>query len=167
MLLSFVPLTIQGVVSNSQAVSGLGNLLGKIESYQRGFNWNIPFKCRRLKPWVDFFPENIRRVEKQADSYFGVVDAQEIPGGKPEVWLALPSELLPHDLVTGGIPYAGSWHVPVVFLPESLVSESILILLSTKMTIESLFLLPVIIIFRNSFLFHSFFTFLILKIKVQ
>ena len=98
---------------------------------------------------------------------FGGVDAQEIPGGKPEVWLALPSELLPHDLVTGGIPYAGSWHVPVVFLPESLVSESILILLSTKMTIESLFLLPVIIIFRNSFLFHSFFTFLILKIKVQ
>ena len=98
---------------------------------------------------------------------FGGLDAQEIPGGKPEVWLALPSELLPHDLVTGGIPYAGSWHIPVVFLPESLVSESILILLSTKMAIESLFLLPVIIIFRNSFLFHSFFTFLILKIKVQ
>ena len=20
-----------------------------------GFNWNIPFKCRRLKPWFDFF----------------------------------------------------------------------------------------------------------------
>ena len=33
-------------------------------------------------------------MEKQADSYFfGGVDAQEIPGGKPEVWLALPSEL--------------------------------------------------------------------------
>ena len=31
------------------------NLLGKLESYQRGFNWNIPFKCRRLKPWFDFF----------------------------------------------------------------------------------------------------------------
>ena len=39
------------------------------------------------------FPENIRRVEKQADSYFWGVDAQEIPGGKPEVWLALSSEL--------------------------------------------------------------------------
>ena len=40
--------------------------------------------------------------------FFGGVDAQEIPGGKPEVWLALPSELLPHKLVTGGIPHAGS-----------------------------------------------------------
>ena len=27
------------------------------------------------------------------------------------VWLALPSELLPHDLVTGGIPHAGSRHI--------------------------------------------------------
>ena len=35
---------------------------------------------------VDFFPENIRRVEKQTDSYFfGGVDAQEMSGGTPEV----------------------------------------------------------------------------------
>ena len=60
-----MPLSV-GAASNSQAVSGPGNLLGKLESNQRGFNWNIPFKCRRLKPWVDFFPENIRRVEKQS-----------------------------------------------------------------------------------------------------
>ena len=64
---------------------------------------------QKAKAQIWLFPENIRRVEKQADSYFGGrVDAQEIPGGKPEVWLALPSELLPHDLVTGGIPHAGS-----------------------------------------------------------
>ena len=63
---------------------------------------------QKTKTLIWLFPENIRRVEKQADSYFfGGVDAQEIPGGKPEVWLALPSELLPHDLVTGGIPHAG------------------------------------------------------------
>ena len=49
-------------------------------------------------------------MEKQADSYFWEADAQEIPGGKPEVSLALPSELLPHDLVMGGIPHAGSQH---------------------------------------------------------
>ena len=36
------------------------------------------------------------------------VRAQEIPGGKPEIWLALPIRSLPHDLVTGGIPHAGS-----------------------------------------------------------
>ena len=79
-----------GAVSNSQAIRGLENLLGKLESYQRGFYWNIPFKCRRLKPWVDFFPENIRRVEKQSTkaSRFLVlgVHAQEMPGGTPEVW---------------------------------------------------------------------------------
>ena len=28
--------------------------------------------------------------------------------------LALPSELLPHDLVTGGIPHAGSLHLPAM-----------------------------------------------------
>ena len=36
MLLSFVPLVVGGVVSNSQAVRGLGNLLGKLESNQKG-----------------------------------------------------------------------------------------------------------------------------------
>ena len=35
MLLSFVPLAF-GAVSNSQAVRGLGNLLGKLESNQKG-----------------------------------------------------------------------------------------------------------------------------------
>ena len=48
---------------------------------------------QKAKALIWLFPENIRRVEKQADSYFWGVDAQEIPGGKPEVWLALPSEL--------------------------------------------------------------------------
>ena len=38
------------------------------------------------------------------------VHAQEIPGGSPEIWLALPIRSLPHDLVTGGIPHAGSRH---------------------------------------------------------
>ena len=63
-----------GVVSNSQAVRGLRNLLGRLESYQRGVNWNIPFKCRRLKPWVDFFQRILEkwksRAQKPADSYF-------------------------------------------------------------------------------------------------
>ena len=103
MLLSFVPLTIQGVVSNSQAVSGLGNLLGKLESYQRGFNWNIPFKCRRLKPWVDFSPENIRRVEKQADSYFWGGGCSGNSRGETWGLISLAIRALPHDLVTGGI----------------------------------------------------------------
>ena len=70
---------------------------------------------QKAKAQIWLFPENIRRVEKQADSYFWGVDAQEIPGGKPEVWLALPSELLPHDLVTDGIPHAGSQQPTFIF----------------------------------------------------
>ena len=54
----------------------------------------------------------------------GGVDAQEIPGGKPEVWLTLSSELLPHDLVMGGIPHAGSQHTSM----ESVMQSSHLIL---------------------------------------
>ena len=54
----------------------------------------------------------------------GGVDAQEIPGGKPEVWLTLSSELLPHDLVMGGIPHAGSQHTSI----ESVMQSSHLIL---------------------------------------
>ena len=74
MLLSFTPLAAGGAVSNSQAARGPGNLLGKLESYQMGVNWNIPFKCRRLKPWVDVFQriseEWKSRVQRQADFCF-------------------------------------------------------------------------------------------------
>ena len=65
---------------------------------------------QKTKALIWLFPENIRRVEKQADSYFFEgVDAQEIPGGTPEVWSrpCVLSGFLPHDLVTGGIPHAG------------------------------------------------------------
>ena len=83
---------------------------GRLESHQRGFGIETLFQMQKTKAPNWLFPENIRRVEKQADSYFWGVDAQEIPGGKPEVWLALPSELLPHYLVMSGIPHAGSRH---------------------------------------------------------
>ena len=65
---------------------------------------------QKTKALIWLFPENIRRVEKQADSYFfWEVDAQEIPGGTPEAWSCpcVLSGFLPHDLVTGGIPHAG------------------------------------------------------------
>ena len=53
----------------------------------------------------------IIRTIRQADSYFWGVHAQEIPRGKPEAGFALPSRPLPHDIVTGGIPHAGSWQI--------------------------------------------------------
>ena len=73
-----MPLAVEGgaAVSNSQAVRG---------RYQRGFELKHPFQMQKTKALIWLFPENIRRVEKQADSYFGGVDAQEIPGVKPEV----------------------------------------------------------------------------------
>ena len=58
------------------------------------------------------FPECVRKVEKQSTKagrflVFGA-HAQEIPRGHPEIWLTLPIRSLPHDLVMGGIPHAGS-----------------------------------------------------------
>ena len=66
---------------------------GRLESHQMGFWIETLFQMQKTKALNWLFPENVRRVAKQADSYFWGVDAQEIPGGKPEVWLALPSEL--------------------------------------------------------------------------
>ena len=66
---------------------------GRLESHQRGFWIETLFQMQKTKALNWLFPENVGRVEKQADSYSLGVDAQEIPGGKPEVWLALPSEL--------------------------------------------------------------------------
>ena len=56
-----------------------------------------------------FFPENIRRVKKQADSYFlgGVCSGNSM--GKTWGLISLAIRALPHDLVTGGIPHTGSW----------------------------------------------------------
>ena len=92
------------------------NLLGKLESYQRGFNWNIPFKCR-LKPWFDFFQRISEEWKSRQILIFWGVDAQEIPGGTPEAW-SRPSVLsgfLLHDLVTGGIPHAGPRQGAIAF----------------------------------------------------
>ena len=58
---------------------------GRLKSHQRGFWIETLFQMQKTKALNRLFPENVRRVEKQADSYFSGVDAQEIPGGKPEV----------------------------------------------------------------------------------
>ena len=60
---------------------------GRLESHQRGFWIETLFQMQKTKDLNCFFPENVRRVEKQADSYFGGVHAQEMPGGKPEIGL--------------------------------------------------------------------------------
>ena len=38
-----------GAVSNSQALKGPGDLLGKLESYQRGFELKHPFQMQKTK----------------------------------------------------------------------------------------------------------------------
>ena len=61
MLLSFVPLKVGGCKQFTSCKRS-GNLLGKLESNQRRFNWNIPFKCR--KPWIDFFSREYQKSGK-------------------------------------------------------------------------------------------------------
>ena len=43
-----VPLKL-GDINNSQAVKSPGNLLGKLESYQRGFELKHPFQMQKTK----------------------------------------------------------------------------------------------------------------------
>ena len=66
---------------------------------------------QKTKALIWLFPESVRKVKKQstkADRFWLLgVHVWEIPGGHPEIWLALPIKSLPHDLVTGGIPHTG------------------------------------------------------------
>ena len=54
-------------------------------------------------------------MEKQADSYFGVVHAQEMPGENLRSDSTLPIRSLQHELVMVGIPHAGSWQLSCFF----------------------------------------------------
>ena len=56
---------------------------------------------------LNFFPENVRRVEKQADSYFWGYMLRKCWEENLRSDSTLPIRSLPHDLVTGGIPHAG------------------------------------------------------------
>ena len=72
-------------MSNSQVVESPGEPVRQVREPSEGFELKHPFQMQKTKALIWLFPENIRRVEKQADSYFWEVDAQEIPVGKPEV----------------------------------------------------------------------------------
>ena len=85
MLSSFVPLEVGGCKQFTSCKRS-GEPIRQARELLEGFNWNIPFKCRRLKPWIDFFPENIRSVEKQADSYFWGGGCSGKSRGTPEAW---------------------------------------------------------------------------------
>ena len=84
---------------------------GRLESHQRGFGSKHSFKCRRLKPWIDFYQKMSEewksRAQKPADFCWGT--CLGISRGVPEVWARLAYvSFLPHDLVTGGIPHTDS-----------------------------------------------------------
>ena len=65
---------------------------------------------QKTKALIWLFPENIRRVEKQANSNFFGGGCSGNSRGKTWGLISLAIRALPHDLVTGGIPHAGSWH---------------------------------------------------------
>ena len=61
-------LSCLGAVSNSQAVRGPGEPVRQARELSEGFNWNIPFKCRRLKPWFDIF----QRISEEQSTKAGI-----------------------------------------------------------------------------------------------
>ena len=63
---------------------------------------------QKTKALIWLFPENIRRVEKQADSYFWGGRCSGNSRGKTWGLISLAIRALPHDLVMGGIPHTGS-----------------------------------------------------------
>ena len=77
---------------------------------------------QKTKALNRLFPENVRRVEKQADSYFGGYMLRKCQGENLRSDSTLPIRSLPHDLVTGGIPQAGFQHSPALQV-DSLSAE--------------------------------------------
>ena len=82
----------------------------RLESHQRGFWIETLFQMQKTKALNWLFPEKVRRVEKQADSYFLGGGCSGHSRGKTWGLISLAIRALPHDLVTGGIPHSGSWH---------------------------------------------------------
>ena len=136
MLLSFVPLEVGGCKQFTSCKRS-GEPVRQARELSEGFNWNIPFKCRRLKPWFDFFQRISGEWKGRPILIFWGVDAQEIPGGTPEAYSrpCILSGFLPHDLLMGRIPHAGSWQmiqemleiwslVPLSFLKAAWTSGS-------------------------------------------
>ena len=80
---------------------------GRLESHQRGFWIETLFQMQKTKALNCLFPENVRRVEKQADSYFLGYMLRKCQGENLRSASTLPIRSLPHDLVTGGIPHTG------------------------------------------------------------
>ena len=86
---------------------------GRLESHQRGFWIETLFQVQKTKALNCLFPENVRRVEKQADSYFLGYMLKKCWGENLRSDSTLPIRSLPHGLVTGGIPHAGFWQNPM------------------------------------------------------
>ena len=87
---------------------------GRLESHQRGFWIETPFQIQKTKALRWLSPECVRRVEKyntvrQAYSYFGGYMLRKYQGENLRSDSNLHIRSLPHDLVMGGIPHAGSW----------------------------------------------------------
>ena len=71
---------------------------GRLESHQRGFWIETLFQMQRTKALNWLFPENVRRVEKQADSYFLGYMLRKCQGENLRSDSTLPIRSLPHDL---------------------------------------------------------------------
>ena len=100
--------------------------VGRLESHQRGFWTETVVLCPgdlltfpKKRWWGDRSPVNVRRVDekhnvvRQADFVFLGYMLRKYQGENLRSDSTLTIRSLPHDLVTGGIPHAGSRQPPV------------------------------------------------------
>ena len=92
---------------------------GRLESHQRGFWIETLFQVQKTKALNCLFPENVRRVEKQADSYFLGYMLRKCQGENLRSHSTLPIRSVPHDLVMGGIPHTGFWQLALISCHDS------------------------------------------------
>ena len=109
MLLSFVPLAVGGCKQFTSCKRSREHVR-QARELSDGFNWNIPFKCRRLKPWFDFFQRISEGWKSRQILIFLGGGCSGNSRGKTWGLISLAIRALLHDLVTGGIPHAGSRH---------------------------------------------------------
>ena len=96
---------------------------GRLKSHQRGFGIETLFQTQKTKALNWLIPENVGRVEKQADSYFLGGGCSGNSRGKTWGLISLAIRALPHDLVTSGIPHAGSRQWGSCFMSCGILSD--------------------------------------------
>ena len=90
---------------------------GRLESHQRGFGIETPFQMQKTKALDWVFSRECQKSGKAGRFLF--LEGGCSGNSRVESWglISLAIRALPHDLVTGGIPHAGSRQSLAAYTP--------------------------------------------------